>query len=93
MGTAGIVLVVGVLGLAAYVVVTSTSGSTSSYCSGGLTDYINPLCWGSNLLTGVASELNTILIILAAVVIIVIALLAFGPSSGAVAGHAVKAFI
>jgi len=93
MKTAGIVLVVGVLAIGAYIVVTSTSGSTSSYCSGDWTDYFNPLCWGGNLLSGVTSEINTILIIVAAVIIIVVGLLAFGPSSGAVAGHAAKAFI
>jgi hypothetical protein len=92
-GTTGIILVIGVLAIASYLVVTSTSTSSDSsqFCNGDWTDYFNPLCWTSSLLGGAETELNTILIILAGVAIIVVALLAFSPNGGVIAGHASRA--
>ena len=82
---AGVVLVGG------YFVYKSTSlptDATASACAGDWTDYINPACWlggaqaeVSNAANQFSNELNTVLIILAVVVILVIALLAFGPGT------------
>lgn len=66
-------LAVGAVGIGAYLVINSTQGGGS--CTGGILDYINPVCWLSNA----TSELNTVLIILALVIVAVVALVSFGP--------------
>ncbi len=85
----GIVVVGGAVLLAGYFVVNSTD-QTSEYCSGstGLpswTDLVNPICWYSSSANATSNELNTILIILAIVIIAVVGLLAFGPQTGHIA--------
>lgn len=90
MNTAQIVLLTGVLAVAAYFVINSTSSGTSSACAGNWTDYINPLCILGNSVNNAENEVNTILIIVALVIVAVIGFLAFGPQSAAVAGHAAK---
>jgi hypothetical protein len=91
MKYAGIALLVGVLALAAYLVINSTSQKPSE-CAGDWTDYVNPLCLLSTYSTAATNELNTILIIVAAVVVAVIGLLAFGPQTQHIASG-VSAFV
>lgn len=89
MKTAGIILVVGVLGIGVYLVINSTSKTTNE-CAGDWTDNFNPACWIAATSNTVTSEINTALLIVGAVVVLVIALLAFGPSTGHIAGAAGK---
>jgi hypothetical protein len=81
--TVGIVLVVGVLAIAAYFIISSTSAS-SSECSGDWTDYFNPACYAA----AISDEFNTVLIIVAVAVVLIVGLLAFGPSTQHLAGAA-----
>lgn len=76
----GITLAVGVVAIGAYFVINSTRAQTSE-CAGDWTDAINPACWVQSGVTTATSEINTILIILAVVVILVVGLLAFGPQT------------
>jgi hypothetical protein len=80
----GIVAVVGVVAIGAYFVIHSTSQQTSE-CAGDWTDAINPACWVQAGTSAATSEINTILIILAVVVILVVGLLAFGPQTSHIA--------
>jgi hypothetical protein len=82
MQTVWIIGIVGLLAVSAYFIINATS--TGSDCTGTWTDLFNPSCWAA----AGSAEINTILIILAAVVIIVVGLVAFGPSTAG----AVKAF-
>jgi hypothetical protein len=87
----GIAIAVGIVAVAAYLVIRSTSqstGQTAGACSGDWTDYVNPACWLggaeasiSNAANTATNEINTILIILAVVVVAVVGLLAFGPQT------------
>jgi hypothetical protein len=76
MNTGTIVVAVGVLAIAGYFIYQATSES-SDCDTGTWTDYL-PNCWFS----GVTSEINTVLIIVALVVVLVVGLLAFGPQTG-----------
>lgn len=80
MNYPAIILAVGALIIGGYFVYRATS-QTSSACSGDWTDYFNPACILGNAASQVSNELNTILIILGLVVVLVIGLLAFGPST------------
>jgi hypothetical protein len=80
----GIAIVIGALAIAAYFVVNATD-QTPSLCSGNWTDYFNPICWASSADSAASNELNTVLIILAFVVVAVVGLLAFGPQTGHIA--------
>lgn len=91
MNSALIVLGAGVVLVGGYFVYKATSLSTeatASACAGDWTDYINPACWlggaqaeVSNAANQFSNELNTVLIILAVVVVLIIGLLAFGPGT------------
>jgi hypothetical protein len=85
MNTGTIVIAVGVLAIAAYFIynATQSSGDSSSAgCSGiAWIDAVNPFCYVSEAASGVSNEVNTILIILALVVVLVVGLLAFGPQT------------
>lgn len=85
----GITLVVGVLAIATYFIFESTSQTTEE-CAGDWTDNFNPACWVAGATTTVTNELNKVLLILGAVAVIVVGLLAFGPSTGHIAGAASK---
>lgn len=76
----GIVAVVGIVGIAAYFVISSTS-TKSTECAGDWTDSLNPACWVQSGVSAATGEINTILIILAVVVVLVVGLLAFGPQT------------
>lgn len=78
--TTGIILAVGLVAVAGYFLVNATS-STATECNGDWTDYFNPVCWVSSASAYASNEINTILIILGVVVVLVIALIAFGPQS------------
>jgi ABC-type phosphate/phosphonate transport system permease subunit len=86
MKTAIIIGVVGAVAIGAYFVINSTTAQTGSACSGDWTDYVNPACALENVASRATSEINTILLILAVVVVAVVGLLAFGPSTGHLAG-------
>lgn len=91
----GPIVAVGAVGIVGYFVYKATSHPTnasSDYCSGDWTDYVNPACWiggltssASNAEATISNELNTVLLIIGAIVVIVIALLAFGPQTGHIA--------
>ena len=81
MDTGTIIVAVGVLAIAGYFIYNATQNAA---CAGDWTDYFNPACW----LSGATSELNTILIIVALVIVLVIGLLAFGPQTSHIAGAA-----
>jgi len=76
----GITLAVGVVAIGAYFVIHATQTQTSE-CSGDWTDALNPACWVQSGVSTATSEINTILIILAVVIILVVGLLAFGPQT------------
>ena len=78
--TVAIVATVGILGIGAYFVYNSTS-QQSQFCNGNWTDYVNPLCWLSSSYTAGTNEFNAILIILATLIVLVVALFAFGPQT------------
>lgn len=82
-----LVLAVGVVAIAGYFIYQATQNSSA--CSGGVTDYFNPYCWFS----GVASEANTLIIVIAVVIVLVIGLLAFGTQTGHLAGAATAALV
>ena len=63
--------VVGVLAIVGYFVYTSTQNNE---CTGSLWDYVNPAC----LFSGVATEVNTLVIIIVVGIVALVALLAFG---------------
>jgi ABC-type antimicrobial peptide transport system permease subunit len=91
MNTAIIALGAGVVLVGGYFVYKATSLPTeqvASACSDDWTDAFNPACWASKADAGLSNaantfsnELNTVLIILAVVVVLVIGLLAFGPGT------------
>lgn len=91
MKTVPLLLIGGAVVIGGYFVYQSISrptDQTSSYCSGDWTDAINPACWlggiqdeESDAVNTATNEINTILIVLAVVVILVVGLLAFGPQT------------
>jgi hypothetical protein len=89
LNTAQIVFVVGVLAIAGYFIYNSTSQTPSS-CAGDWTDYFNPFCIFGNIASNAENEVNTLVIIVALVIVAVIGFLAFGPQTGAIAGAAGK---
>lgn len=72
-----VAVIIGALAIAAYFVVNSTDQSTD--CSG--ISAFNPACWLSSITNTVTNEANTILIIVALVIVVVVGLLAFGPQT------------
>ncbi len=82
----------GVLAIGAYFVYSATSSPTNqtgSACAGDWTDYVNPACWitgaqanFSNEVNTGTNEINTVLIVVALLVVLVVGLLAFGPQGG-----------
>ena len=84
MNYPALILVIGALIIGGYFVYNSTSQSSSA-CGGTWTDYINPSCWLGNAVDATTNEINTVLIILALVVVAVVGLLAFGPQTGHIA--------
>jgi predicted permease len=102
MNTEKTILAVGVVGAIAiggYFIYQSTSqptDQTGSDCAGDWTDYFNPLCWASGLGASVSNaadqatnEINTVLIIVAVFIVVIVGLLAFGPQTGTLAGAVV----
>jgi hypothetical protein len=85
--TVQIVLAVGVLAIAGYFIYNATQ--SGSACSGGIFDAINPAC----LLSGVSSEVNTLIIVLGVIIVLVVGLLAFGTQTGHLAGAATAALV
>jgi hypothetical protein len=85
VNTGTIVVAVGVLAIAGYFIYNATqpSGNSSAGCTGvDWLDAINPFCYASEAASGISSEVNTVLIVLALVVVLVVGLLAFGPQTG-----------
>jgi len=83
--------VIGAVGIAAYFIVSAVNAPTEQTGTCDFSnwyDYVNPVCLFSNLdakvsnaTNTVTNELNTVLIIVGVVVVLVIGLLAFGPST------------
>lgn len=86
---ATITLIVGALAIAGYFLYRSVS-STSSECNGTWTDYINPLCIAGSAASQATNEINTVLIIVVLGVVLIVGLLAFGPSTAHIANAAGK---
>ncbi len=85
MNTGTILVAVGVLAIAGYFIYNATQSSdeSSAGCTGiSWIDAVNPFCYLSQAASGVTNEVNTILIIVALVVVLVVGLLAFGPQTG-----------
>lgn len=93
------ILAVGIVGgiaIAGYFVYQATSqptNQTGSDCAGDWTDYFNPLCWASGVGASLSNEadqatneINTVLIIVAVFIVVIVGLLAFGPQTGTLAG-------
>lgn len=85
------ITVVGVLAVAAYLIVSATSNTASS-CSGDWTDYINPACIFSGILSNAENEVNTIVILVVLAAVAIVALLAFGSSTGSIASALAPGF-
>lgn len=93
-----LLLVGGIVVAGGYLIYQSTSqptDETGGYCNQDWTDYFNPLCWASgaaataqNTENSISNELNTVLLILGAIVVLIVALLAFGPQTSHIAGAA-----
>jgi len=93
-----VILAGGIVVAGGYLIYQSTSqptDETGGYCNQDWTDYFNPLCWFSGLTASaqntensITNELNTVLLILGAIVVLVVALLAFGPQTSHIAGAA-----
>ena len=79
-----LLLIAGALLIGGYFIYNSTNTS-SDECNGDWTDTINPACWVSSFFTTATGELNTVLIIVGVVIVLVLALLAFGPQTGHIA--------
>jgi hypothetical protein len=90
MKTALIIGAVGVVAIGAYLVINSTHSSDSE-CSGTWTDNLNPACWISSASNAITSEANTLLLIVGGFIVLIVALLAFGPGTKHIAS-AVKPF-
>lgn len=84
-------LAVGVLAVAAYFIVRATSNTASS-CSGDWSDWFNPACILQSTVAGAENEVNTLVIIVVVGLIVIVGLLAFGSSSGAIAGALAPSF-
>jgi hypothetical protein len=97
MNTATGVIIVGAIAVGAYFVINATAQPTDQSCNFDLSDPTTWLCPFtspiSNAVDTATNELNTVLIILAVVVLGVIALLAFGPGGGHVTKAASLAFL
>jgi hypothetical protein len=97
------VLLVGGIAVGAYFVINAVSQptqQTGSFCNGDWTDYFNPLCWvsalgasSSNTIDTATNEANTVLIIVAVVVVLVVGLLAFGTQTPHIAKAVSPAFL
>ena len=80
MKYAPLVLIVGLLAIAGYVVYTATS-QIPSECAGDWTDYVNPFCWFGSASSAATNELNLALLIVGGFIVIIVGLLAFGPQT------------
>lgn len=85
MNVALAITVVGVLAVAAYFLVGATS-NTSSSCTGGALDSINPLCWIGSIVDNAENELNTVVIIILLAVLALVALVLFSPNTVGILG-------
>jgi hypothetical protein len=82
MNYPALIVAVGVVGIGAYLVINSTSQS------GGSCAWYDIACQLGSAADTATNEINTILIILGLIVVAVIGLLAFGPSTQHLAGAA-----
>jgi len=71
---------VGVVAIGGYFVYNAVSQHNTE-CAGDWTDNINPACLLESAGNFAKSEVNTILIIISLVIVLVVALLAFGPGT------------
>lgn len=82
LNSAQLLFAVGIVGIGAYFVINSTSNNTDT-CTG--ISAINPFCYLGNAVDNAENEVNTILIIVALVIVLVVGLLVFGPQTGSIA--------
>jgi hypothetical protein len=85
MNLAVAISIVGVLAVASYFLVNATS-NTSSSCTGGLLDYVNPFCIIGSIVDNAENELNTVVIIILLAVIALVALILFSPNTVGILG-------
>lgn len=83
LNSAQLLFAVGIVGIGAYFVINSTSNSSGD-CTG--ISALNPFCYVSSAVDNAENEVNTILIIVALVIVLVVGLLVFGPQTGSIAG-------
>ena len=85
MNLAVSISIVGVLAVASYFLVNATA-NTSSSCTGGILDYINPFCIVGSAIDNAENELNSVVIIILLAVVALVALILFSPNTVGILG-------